>query len=87
MPSPDDTGQDDVHGYRVRGTEGVTEYSTLPEVGTRHDKPWPCGYRHGEAVSASSNSHVRPLSPSLGLPGGARRHGRPFGGSGRDRVP
>ena len=32
MPSPDDTSQDDVHGYRVRGSKGVTEFATLREV-------------------------------------------------------
>ncbi len=32
MPSPDDPGHDDVHGYRVRGSDGVTQFATLREV-------------------------------------------------------
>ena len=32
MPSPSDPDQDGVHGYRVRGSQGVTVFSTLPEV-------------------------------------------------------
>ena len=31
-PSLEDGGQDDVHGYRVGGAEGVAEFSTLLEV-------------------------------------------------------
>lgn len=32
MPPPDGTGQGSVPGYRVRGSEGVSEFATLPEV-------------------------------------------------------
>lgn len=32
MPPPEETGQSRVPGYRVRGSEGVTEFATLPEV-------------------------------------------------------
>ena len=32
MPSPEDTDLDGVYGYRVRGPEGITQFSTLTEL-------------------------------------------------------
>ena len=32
MPSPEDTDRHGIHGYRVRGAEGVTGFSTLSEL-------------------------------------------------------
>lgn len=34
MPSPEDTDEHGVHGYRVRRADGVTVFSTLTEVAT-----------------------------------------------------
>ena len=78
VPSPDDTHTDDVHGDRVRGTEGVTEFSTA--------KPWPCGSRRRDA-SERVLELARPALASVGARLTAAMSGAFIRRSGRDGGP